>query len=118
MTYNLKLEREEWVVSLLSSVLRTMQVLAERLAEGLDVRLSHLVTCITWEDVGARVDCQGGQTFQADAVIVSVSAGVLKVMPVFTPVHTVPRRATEPRPNPCTNCTCTLFSLLNLSCLC
>lgn len=59
-----------------------IQVLAERLAEGLDVRLSHLATRITWGDDGAHVACQGGQIFQADAVIVSVSVGVLKVMPL------------------------------------
>lgn len=51
-------------------------VLAARLAEGLDVRLSHVVTRISWAD-GVSVTV-GDQVFGADQVIVTVPVGVLQ----------------------------------------
>ncbi|MBS1906281.1 MAG: FAD-dependent oxidoreductase [Actinobacteria bacterium] len=50
--------------------------LAARLAEGLDVRLGHVVTRVAWAD-GAQVSTAGGQ-FTADAVVLTVPVGVLK----------------------------------------
>lgn len=51
-------------------------VLAARLAEGLDVRLSHVVTRISWAD-GVSVTV-GDRVFGADQVIVTVPVGVLR----------------------------------------
>ena len=54
------------------------QAMAERLAEGLDVRLSTPVTRICWGGSQVTVEYEGG-SIAADAVIVTVSLGVLKV---------------------------------------
>jgi monoamine oxidase len=51
-------------------------VLASRLAEGLDVRLGHVVTGVRWDADGVVVSC--GQEFVADRAIVTVPIGVLK----------------------------------------
>ncbi|WP_061016007.1 flavin monoamine oxidase family protein [Microbacterium sp. CCH5-D1] len=51
-------------------------VLPARLAEGLDVRLEHVVTRIDWSD-GIRVDTAHG-TFSADTTVVTVPVGVLQ----------------------------------------
>lgn len=56
-----------------------LQVLAERLAEGLPIRHGVAVDCIEWSGEGVTLHCQGGEQVQADAVIVTVSLGVLKV---------------------------------------
>lgn len=55
------------------------QVLAEKLAEGLPIRHGMTVDGIQWNSRGVIVQCQGGQQIEADAVIVTVSLGVLKV---------------------------------------
>ncbi len=55
------------------------QVLAEKLAEGLPIRHGMTVDQIQWNTSGVIVQCQGGQQIEADAVIVTVSLGVLKV---------------------------------------
>ena len=52
-------------------------VLATRLAEGLDVRLEHEVTRVQWGQAGASVDTGRGR-FSADRVVVTVPLGVLK----------------------------------------
>lgn len=52
--------------------------LVDRLAEGLDVRLSTTVTTIAHDDVGVRVTTADGGSFEADRVIVTVPLGVLK----------------------------------------
>ncbi len=50
----------------------------EALADGLDVRLGHVVSSITWEDgEGAEVVTSGG-TFAARHVLVTLPLGVLK----------------------------------------
>jgi protoporphyrinogen oxidase len=56
------------------------QVLAEKLAEGLPIRHGMTVDQIQWNASGVIVQCQGGQQIEADAVIVTVSLGVLKVL--------------------------------------
>ena len=51
-------------------------VLPDRLADGLDVRLEHVVTGIDWSD-GARVRTSRGE-FEADTVVVTLPVGVLR----------------------------------------
>ena len=56
------------------------QAVAERMASELtDVRLGCVVDKITWGSQGVSITCKDGQSFDADAVIVTVSLGVLKV---------------------------------------
>ncbi|KAK9810120.1 hypothetical protein WJX72_005080 [[Myrmecia] bisecta] len=55
-----------------------LQALAEVLAEGLDIRLGHAVQRISWGAEGVTVTCANGVVLEADAVIVTVSLGVLK----------------------------------------
>lgn len=57
----------------------SLQVLAEKLAEGLPIQHGVVVDRIDWGGEGVTVHCQGGEQVQADAVIVTVSLGVLKV---------------------------------------
>ena len=57
-----------------------LQVLAEKLAERLPIRHGIVVDHIDWGGEGVTLHCQGGEQVQADAVIVTVSLGVLKVM--------------------------------------
>lgn len=57
-----------------------LQTLAEKLAEGLPIRPGVVVDQIQWGGDGVTVHCQGGEQIQADAVIVTVSLGVLKVV--------------------------------------
>ena len=56
-----------------------MQALAEKLAEGLPIRYGTIVEQVHWGSTGVTVQCQGGEEFHADAVIMTVSLGVLKV---------------------------------------
>lgn len=49
------------------------------MAEGLDIRYQHTVEGIDWGEGGATVHCSGGKTFACDAVICTVSLGILKV---------------------------------------
>ena len=49
------------------------------MAEGLDIRYKHVVERIDWGVSGATVHCSGGESFDCDAVICTVSLGVLKV---------------------------------------
>lgn len=56
------------------------QGLATSMAQGLDIRFGRVVQTIQWGgETGARVTCENGDVFEGDAVIVSVSLGVLKV---------------------------------------
>jgi monoamine oxidase len=57
----------------------SLQPLAEKMAAGLDVRFGALVTRVEWCADGVTVACADGQTFHADAAVVTVSFGVLKV---------------------------------------
>jgi hypothetical protein len=59
-----------------------MQKVAEILAEGLDIRFGHVVDRVDWGQHGVHIKCEGGAVFQADAVIITVSLGVLKVTSV------------------------------------
>ena len=54
-------------------------MLAQKLAEGLPVRHGVTVDQIHWGPSGVTIQCRGGEQFEADAVIVTVSLGVLKV---------------------------------------
>lgn len=54
------------------------QTLAEKLAEGLPIRHGVVVDRIQWGGDGVTLHCQGGEQIKADAVIVTVSLGVLK----------------------------------------
>jgi glycine/D-amino acid oxidase-like deaminating enzyme len=49
------------------------------MAEGLDISFGCVATKVTWGDDGVSVSCEDGRSFSADAVIVTVSLGVLKV---------------------------------------
>lgn len=55
-----------------------LQGLAERLAEGLDIRYGAVVTNVAWGPDGVRVTCSDGAVHTADAVIMTVSLAVLK----------------------------------------
>lgn len=50
--------------------------LAQRFAEGLDVRLAHVVTAVRWSGTGVEVDTDRG-TFAAGEAIITVPVGVL-----------------------------------------
>ena len=54
-------------------------MLAQKLAEGLPIRHGVTVDQIHWGASGVTIQCRGGEQFEADAVIVTVSLGVLKV---------------------------------------
>ena len=56
-----------------------LQTIAGVIAEDLDVRLKHVVERIEWGEDGASVHCSSGAAFKCDAVICTVSLGVLKV---------------------------------------
>lgn len=55
------------------------QAVAEHMARGLDIRFQHLVKSIQWGSAGVTAGCENGASFAADAAIVTVSLGVLKV---------------------------------------
>ena len=57
------------------------------MAEGLDIRYQHVVERIEWGGGGATVHCSGGRSFECDAVICTVSLGVLKVRPEVETNH-------------------------------
>ena len=57
-----------------------LQILAEKLAQGLPIRHGMVVDQIVWGGEGVTLHCQGGEQVQADAVILTVSLGVLKVV--------------------------------------
>ncbi|CAN6455277.1 unnamed protein product [Victoria cruziana] len=48
------------------------------LAKGLDIRLGHRVTQISWMYHGVQVRVENGKVFTADAAIITVPLGVLK----------------------------------------
>eukprot|EP00208_Stichococcus_sp_RCC1054_P004285 CAMPEP_0206141490 /NCGR_PEP_ID=MMETSP1473-20131121/13113_1 /ASSEMBLY_ACC=CAM_ASM_001109 /TAXON_ID=1461547 /ORGANISM="Stichococcus sp, Strain RCC1054" /LENGTH=529 /DNA_ID=CAMNT_0053536087 /DNA_START=104 /DNA_END=1693 /DNA_ORIENTATION=- len=55
------------------------QNLAAQLAAGIsDIRYGHIVHNINWGEGAAQISCTNGSGFSADAVIVTVSLGVLK----------------------------------------
>lgn len=57
-------------------------------AEGLDIQFGSVVQRIEWGDGDkARIVYADGDGHLADAVIVTVSVGVLKVRPVWFCVH-------------------------------
>ena len=56
-----------------------MQRVAEVMAEGLDIRYHRVVVRIDWGESGATVHCSDGMSLKCDAVICTVSLGVLKV---------------------------------------
>ena len=55
-----------------------LQGLAERLAEGLDVRFGAVMTGVAWGPGGVTVTCSDSACHTADAVIVTTSLAVLK----------------------------------------
>lgn len=55
------------------------QALAEHMAAGADIRYGAVVERIQWGASGVTVSCADGRSFQADAAVVTVSLGVLKV---------------------------------------
>lgn len=50
----------------------------QALAEGVDIRLNHRVTKVTWRHSGVRVVVEDGRAFVADAAVIAVPLGVLK----------------------------------------
>lgn len=67
-----------------------MQNLAAQLAAGIsDIRYGHIVHNINWGEGAAQISCTNGSGFSADAVIVTVSLGVLKVSAIFVFKHCV-----------------------------
>lgn len=66
-------------------------VLPRRLAEGLDVRLNHVVSAVRWADDGVGIETSRG-AFTADSVVVTVPVGVLQsddftIDPPLPPLH-------------------------------
>ena len=49
------------------------------MAAGADIRFGAVVEKIQWGASGVDVRCADGRSFQADAAVVTVSLGVLKV---------------------------------------
>ena len=68
-----------------------LQLLAEKLAEGLPIQHGVTVTHIDWGDTGVQLHCADGQIIGADAVIVTVSLGVLKVNWPVVVEHLLPK---------------------------
>lgn len=57
-----------------------LQTVAERIADDLgDVRRNWVVQEIQWGEQGISIRSESGKTLHADAVILTVSLGVLKV---------------------------------------
>ncbi len=54
------------------------QPVAEHFAEGLDIRFGQRVQRVAYDGAGVRVTTEDGGELAADAVIVTVSLGVLK----------------------------------------
>lgn len=54
------------------------QAIAQSLASTLDVRFEHRVTSIEWGTGGVSITCSNGFELEADAVLVTVSIGVLQ----------------------------------------
>ena len=52
--------------------------LATRLADGLDVRLGHLVTAVRWSETGVTVEIADRAVLTADRAVLTVPIGVLK----------------------------------------
>lgn len=73
-----------------------MQI-ADRLAEGLDIRLGHPVTAIACPEDGPAVVTAGDRKLTADAVLVTVPLGVLKagVIAFDPPLPAAKQRAIE-----------------------
>lgn len=66
-------------------------VLPERLAEGLDVRLEHIVTRVDWSEDGVWARTSRGD-FSGDTTVVTVPVGVLQsgtmeIVPALPPVN-------------------------------
>lgn len=67
--------------------------LAVRLAEGLDIRLEHVVTQVRWGRDGVLVDTGSGR-FSAERAVVTVPIGVLK-SPTFTVEPPLPEAVSD-----------------------
>ena len=52
--------------------------IVDGLAEGLDVRLGHVVTEVAMHGPGVRVTLEGGERFEAEAAVVTLPVGVLQ----------------------------------------
>jgi monoamine oxidase len=52
--------------------------LPRTVAEGLDIRLEHVVTRVSWSDAGVAVTTASGEVFTAQNAVVTVPLGVLK----------------------------------------
>ena len=55
-------------------------MLADRMAEGLDISFGCVATRVACGDDCVTVTCEDGRTFAADALVLTVSLGVLKVI--------------------------------------
>ena len=67
------------------------------MAEGLDICYQHTVERINWGKDGATVHCSGGKAFACDAVICTVSLGILKVRAERpSPRHALCRQDNQP----------------------
>ncbi len=64
-----------------------LQAIAEMLASTVDIRFDHFVTNIEWNPDGVCISCANGVDFQADAVMMTTSIGVLQAQhqSLFTP---------------------------------
>lgn len=65
----------------------TLQAIAQSLSQSLDIRFEHRVSSIDWGSGGVSVTCTNGAEFEADAVIVTTSIGVLQVRRCSDPGH-------------------------------
>ena len=75
------------------------QAIAEHFAEGLDIRFGQRAKRVHYDASGVRVVCEGGAELRADAAVVTVSLGVLKVCTAvlkFGCVHTGSQQVDEP----------------------
>lgn len=64
-----------------------LQAIAQSLSQSLDIRFEHRVSSIDWGSGGVSVTCTNGAEFEADAVIVTTSIGVLQVRMCSEPGH-------------------------------
>ena len=65
-----------------------VQTLADSMAEGLAIEFGCVGERVVSGEAGVTVTCEGGRSFAADALIVTVSLGVLKViLPSLWIVH-------------------------------
>lgn len=87
-----------------------MQTVAERMAQDLeDVRYGCVVEGVDWSGPGVQVRYNNDQLVEADAVIMTVSLGVLKVRQISSPAALCRARLADESSGPAATAVVTQF---------